>query len=91
MIPQVIDGGLHSRQGWGPSAFHGDRALTPFQAGRIAVQLGVGRGDIARICAELDVAWRTVMWTRIRNCTEYGDRVRVILVGGCEYGFWRVE
>jgi hypothetical protein len=22
---------------------------------------------------------------------EYGDRVPVILVDGCEYGFWRVE
>jgi hypothetical protein len=22
---------------------------------------------------------------------EYGDRMSVILVGGCEYGFWRVE
>jgi len=48
--------------------------------------------DVARICAELAVAWS------IRDVdddpelrAEYGDRVPVILIDGVEHGYWAVE
>ncbi len=50
------------------------------------------RADIARICAELDVAWRTTdVDTDPELRAEYGDRVPVILVDGREHGFWTVQ
>lgn len=50
------------------------------------------RGDIARICAELNVPWSEYdVDTDARLCAEYGDRVPVILVDGVEHGFWQVE
>ncbi|GAB2761038.1 glutaredoxin family protein [Amycolatopsis magusensis] len=48
--------------------------------------------DVARICGELGVAWRTFdvdsdpEWR-----AEYGDRVPVILIDGDEHGYWSVE
>jgi glutaredoxin len=50
------------------------------------------REDIARICAELDVAWRTSDVDADPELrAEYGDRVPVILVDGREHGFWAVQ
>lgn len=50
------------------------------------------RADIARICAELDVVWRTTdVDTDPELRAEYGDRVPVILVDGREHGFWTVQ
>jgi glutaredoxin len=50
------------------------------------------REDIARICAELDVPWRTIdVDTDPELRAEYGDRVPVILVDGREHGFWTVQ
>jgi glutaredoxin len=50
------------------------------------------REDIARICAELDVAWRTSDVDADPELrAEYGDRVPVILVDGGEHGFWAVQ
>lgn len=52
----------------------------------------VARDDIARICAELGVSWRTSDVDADPELrAEYGDRVPVILVDGREHGFWRVE
>ncbi|RCW46902.1 glutaredoxin [Halopolyspora algeriensis] len=48
--------------------------------------------DIHRICAELEVPWRTEdvdSDTELR--AEYGDRVPVILIDGREHGYWKVE
>ncbi|MGH3928557.1 MAG: glutaredoxin family protein [Pseudonocardiaceae bacterium] len=50
------------------------------------------RDDIDRICAELDVPWRTGDVDADPELrAEYGDRVPVILVDGREHGFWKVE
>ncbi|MGH3695642.1 MAG: glutaredoxin family protein [Pseudonocardiaceae bacterium] len=50
------------------------------------------RADIERICAELDVAWRTTdVDTDPELRAEYGDRVPVILLDGQEHGFWTVQ
>lgn len=50
------------------------------------------REDIARICAELDVPWRTTdVDTDPELRAEYGDRIPVILVDGREHGFWTVQ
>lgn len=50
------------------------------------------RADIARICAELDVAWRVSdVDADPRLRAEYGDLVPVILVDGREHGFWTVH
>ncbi len=50
------------------------------------------RADIERICAELDVAWRTTdVDTDPELRAEYGDRVPVILLDGREHGFWTVQ
>ena len=52
----------------------------------------VARVDVARICAELDVPWRTSdVDTDPELRAEYGDRVPVILVDGREHGFWAVQ
>jgi hypothetical protein len=55
-------------RGGGHLLSHGDRAPKPFQAAMISVQPRVGRGNIAWMCAELDVVWRTAMWRRIWSC-----------------------
>ncbi len=48
--------------------------------------------DVARICADLGVAWRAVdVDTDPELRAEYGDRVPVIVVDGAEHGYWRVE
>lgn len=53
---------------------------------------GAAREDIERICAELDVPWRTSDVDGDPELrAEYGDRVPVILVDGREHGFWKVE
>src|SRR5918998_1298771 len=50
------------------------------------------REDIARICAELGVAWQTSdVDADAELRAEYGDRVPVILVDGREHGFWKVQ
>jgi Glutaredoxin-like domain (DUF836) len=50
------------------------------------------RADIARICAELDVAWHASdVDADPQLRAEYGDRVPVILIDGREHGFWTVE
>jgi hypothetical protein len=50
------------------------------------------REDIARICAELGVAWQTSdVDADAELRAEYGDRVPVILVDGREHGFWTVQ
>lgn len=50
------------------------------------------RKDIERICADLDVPWRTSDVDADPELrAEYGDRVPVILVNGREHGFWKVE
>jgi glutaredoxin len=52
----------------------------------------VAEADVARICAELGVAWTTEdVDTDAEWRAEYGDRVPVILVDGAEHGYWRVE
>jgi glutaredoxin len=52
----------------------------------------VAREDVARICAELNVAWRASDVDADPELrAEYGDRVPVILVDGREHGFWRVQ
>jgi hypothetical protein len=79
----VIDGGLHSRQGVGAVRFSMASALSrPFQQERSRFS-SVSVGGHRAICAELGVAWRTAMWTRIRNCeSSTANRIRVILVDG---------
>lgn len=50
------------------------------------------RADVARICAELGIPWRTSDVDADPDLrAEYGDRVPVILVDGREHGFWRVQ
>jgi glutaredoxin len=50
------------------------------------------REHISRICAELDVPWRTTdVDADPQLRAEYGDRVPVILVDGQEHGFWAVQ
>jgi hypothetical protein len=50
------------------------------------------RENIARICAELDVPWRTTDVDSDPGLrAEYGDRIPVILVDGQEHGFWTVQ
>jgi glutaredoxin-like protein DUF836 len=52
----------------------------------------VAEADVARICGELDVVWKTAdVDTDPEWRAEYGDRVPVILVDGAEHGYWRVE
>ena len=48
--------------------------------------------DVRRICDELGVPWSVSdvdADSELR--AEYGDRVPVILIGGVEHGFWKVE
>jgi hypothetical protein len=45
-------------RGGGHLLSDGDRAPTPFRVGMISVHSVSTGEDIARICAELDVAWR---------------------------------
>jgi glutaredoxin len=48
--------------------------------------------DVARICGELGVPWRTSdVDADPQLRAEYGDRVPVILIDGREHGFWQVE
>jgi glutaredoxin len=48
--------------------------------------------DVARICADVGAGWTTVdVDSDPELRAEYGDRVPVIEVDGCEHGFWRVE
>ena len=52
----------------------------------------VAEAEVARICGELDVAWKAEdVDTDPEWRAEYGDRVPVILVDGAEHGYWRVE
>ena len=52
----------------------------------------VAEADVARICGELGLAWKTAdVDTDPEWRAEYGDRVPVILVDGAEHGYWRVE
>lgn len=52
----------------------------------------VAEADVARICGELAVTWKTAdVDTDPEWRAEYGDRVPVILVDGAEHGYWRVE
>ncbi|WIY03946.1 glutaredoxin family protein [Amycolatopsis mongoliensis] len=52
----------------------------------------VAEADVARICGELAVPWKTEdVDTDPEWRAEYGDRVPVILVDGAEHGYWRVE
>jgi glutaredoxin len=52
----------------------------------------VAREDVERICAELGVRWRTSDVDGDPELrAEYGDRVPVILIDGCEHGYWKVE
>jgi Glutaredoxin-like domain (DUF836) len=52
----------------------------------------VARADIARICAELDVPWRSRDVDADPELrAEYGDRIPVILIDGREHGFWTVQ
>jgi len=52
----------------------------------------VAEADVARICGELAVTWKTEdVDTDPEWRAEYGDRVPVILVDGAEHGYWRVE
>jgi glutaredoxin len=52
----------------------------------------VAEADVARICGELGVSWKTEdVDTDPEWRAEYGDRVPVILVDGAEHGYWRVE
>ena len=48
--------------------------------------------DVARICAELGVAWSaTDVDSDPELRAEYGDRVPVIVIDGAEHGYWKVE
>ncbi|WP_019852676.1 glutaredoxin family protein [Actinopolyspora mortivallis] len=48
--------------------------------------------EIAEVCAELGVPWRTSDVDGDPELrAEFGDRVPVILVDGVEHGFWKVE
>jgi glutaredoxin len=52
----------------------------------------VAREDVARICAELGVAWHTSdVDADPQLRAEYGDRIPVILIDGEEHGFWAVQ
>jgi glutaredoxin len=52
----------------------------------------VAEADVARICAELGVDWRTQDVDADPELrAEYGDRVPVIVVDGAEHGYWKVE
>jgi glutaredoxin len=48
--------------------------------------------DVARICGELGVAWRTEDVDADPELrAEYGDMVPVILIDGKQHGYYRVE
>ncbi|MFC5952512.1 glutaredoxin family protein [Pseudonocardia lutea] len=48
--------------------------------------------DVARICRELGVAWRTEDVDADPELrAEYGDMVPVILIDGKQHGYYRVE
>jgi glutaredoxin len=50
------------------------------------------KADVRRICGELGVPWSTQDVDSDRELrAEYGDRVPVIMVDGCEHGYWTVE
>jgi glutaredoxin len=50
------------------------------------------RDEVARICGELGVPWRTEDVDGDAELrAEYGDRVPVIMVDGAEHGYWEVE
>jgi hypothetical protein len=52
----------------------------------------VAEADVARVCAELGVAWTVTDVDADPGLrAEYGDRVPVILIDGAEHGYWRVE
>lgn len=52
----------------------------------------VAEADVARICGELSVPWRTVNVDSDPELrAEHGDQVPVILIDGQEHGYWRVE
>ncbi|MCE0768403.1 glutaredoxin family protein [Pseudonocardia kujensis] len=52
----------------------------------------VAEEDVARICGELGVAWRTVDVDADPELrAEYGDMVPVILIDGKQHGYYRVE
>ncbi|GAA3003676.1 glutaredoxin family protein [Actinokineospora diospyrosa] len=52
----------------------------------------VAESDVARICADLEVAWSAVdVDSDPELRAEYGDRVPVILVDDAEHGYWQVE
>lgn len=48
--------------------------------------------DVDRICGELGVEWAVEdVDTDPELRAEFGDRVPVILIDGCEHGYWQVE
>jgi glutaredoxin len=50
------------------------------------------RDDVARICGELGVAWRTEdVDDDAELRAEYGDRVPVLVLDGAEHGYGEVE
>ncbi|MCE3553195.1 glutaredoxin family protein [Pseudonocardia sp. RS11V-5] len=52
----------------------------------------VAEADVARICGELGVAWRTEDVDADPELrAEYGDMVPVILIDGKQHGYYRVE
>ncbi|WP_433504403.1 glutaredoxin family protein [Pseudonocardia halophobica] len=52
----------------------------------------VAEADVARICAELGVEWRTEdVDSDPELRAEYGDMVPVILIDGKQHGYYRVE
>ncbi|MEU7814173.1 glutaredoxin family protein [Pseudonocardia sp. NPDC049154] len=52
----------------------------------------VAEADVARICGELGVDWRTEDVDADPELrAEYGDMVPVILIDGKQHGYYRVE